>query len=127
MQLLRLLIIVLTSLFFWGAWYVLPAILEAKEISWLSGGCPLLWGLEFYFLQRLSQISSCKILSAKENERLRLRMNGIRKRVWWAGGVILSCSILIWIMAAANLPAEESDERHLSRNPYRFTCRPPSP
>lgn len=100
---LRLLTILFTPLLFWGAWYVVPGVLDAEGLRWLSGIVTVLWALEFYFFQRLSAVSSVDGLSSKEHERLVWRLASIRRRVWWIGGIGLVCSLLIWILAAMQL------------------------
>lgn len=102
---LRLLTLLITPLVFWGAWYVVPNILDAQGLRWLSGIVTVLWALEFYFFQRLSVVSSVDGLSSKEHERLVLRLASIRRRVWWIGGIGLACALLMWLMAAMQLPA----------------------
>lgn len=104
-KVLRLLTLLITPLVFWGAWYVVPDLLDAQGLRWLSGIVTILWGLEFYFFQRLGGVSAVDGLSSKEHERLVLRLASIRRRVWWIGGIGLACALLIWLMAAMQLPA----------------------
>ncbi len=104
LKVLRLLTLLVTPLVFWGAWYVVPGILDAQGLRWLSGIVTVLWGLEFYFFQRLGAVSSIDGLSSKEHERLVLRLAAIRRRVWWIGGVGLACALTIWLLAALQLP-----------------------
>lgn len=103
---LRLLTLFITPAFFWGAWYVLPGILTTENLRWLSGVVTILWGFEFYFFQRLSQVSSVDGLSSREHERLVLKLASIRRRVWWIGGIGLMSSICIWLLAAVGLPMD---------------------
>lgn len=57
----------------------------------------LLWGLEFYFFRRLSEVSNAQGITTKEHERLVLRLARLRERerVWWIGGIGFVCSSLI--------------------------------
>jgi len=100
----RLLAIFATPLVFWAAWYVVPDLLAANGLRWLSGLVTVLWGLEFYFFQRLSAVSSVDGLSSKEHERLVLRLAAIRRRVWWIGGIGLACALCIWALVEMKLP-----------------------
>lgn len=104
LKIFRLLILLVTPLLFWGAWYVVPGLLDTTGLRWLSGVVTVLWGLEFYFLQRLSSVSAVDGLTSKEHQRLVLRLATIRRRVWWIGGVALACSLLIWVLTALQLP-----------------------
>jgi hypothetical protein len=96
--------LVITPLVFWGAWYIAPGLLDGQSLKWLAGSVSVLWGLEFYFFQRLSAVSSVDGLSSREHERLVFRLAAIRKRIWWIGGVGLASSFVIWILATMNLP-----------------------
>jgi hypothetical protein len=80
---IRLAVLISAPLFFWAAWYTAPALLEAEGLKWLSGLVALLWGLEFYFFRRLSEVSNVQGITTKEHERLVLRLTRLRKRVWW--------------------------------------------
>lgn len=100
----RLLAILVTPILFWAAWYVVPGLLAADGLRWLSGVVTVLWGLELYFLQRLSGVSSVEGLTSKEHERLVHRLSSIRSRVWWIGGVGLTCAITIWLLVEMKLP-----------------------
>lgn len=104
LKVLRLLTLLVTPLVFWGAWYVVPDVLDAQGLRWLSGVVTVLWGLEFYFFQRLGAVSSVDGLSSREHERLVLRLASIRRRVWWIGGIGLACALIIWLLAALQLP-----------------------
>lgn len=104
LKILRILVLFCTPLTFWGAWYLVPGLLDAAGLRWLSGVVTVLWGLEFYFLQRLTAVSAVDGLSSKEQERLVFRLAAIRRRVWWIGGIALACSALIWIITAIELP-----------------------
>lgn len=101
---LRILALLGTPLVFWGAWYVMPGVLGSSGLRWMAGIVTVLWGFEFYFFQRLSVISSVDGLTSKEHEKLVLRLASLRKRVWWIGGIGMISSVLIWIMAAQELP-----------------------
>lgn len=101
---LRLLTLLLTPVAFWAAWYIVPGVLDAQGLRWLSGIVTVLWGLEFYFFQRLGAASSVSGLSSKEFERLVLRLAAIRRRVWWIGGIGLICALTIWLLTALQLP-----------------------
>ena len=79
--LLRLIALVLPTLLFWAAWYVLPALVEPASLRWFSGIVTVLWALEFYFYQRLSGLSTLPGLSSRERDRLHLRLSEIRSRV----------------------------------------------
>ena len=102
---IRLTVLLVVPLLFWGAWYAAPALLEAEGLKWLSSLVALLWGLEFYFFRRLSEVSNVQGITTKEHERLVLRLSHLRKRVWWIGGIGFICSSLIWLLAALKLPA----------------------
>lgn len=102
---IRLAVLISAPMFFWAAWYIAPALLEAEGLKWLSGLVTLLWGLEFYFFRRLSEVSNVQGITTKEHERLVLRLARLRKRVWWIGGIGFVCSSLIWLLAALKLPA----------------------
>ncbi|MFZ4537826.1 MAG: hypothetical protein ACOYNV_16105 [Propionivibrio sp.] len=91
-------------LLFFAAWHVMPAVLDSDGLRWLSGIVTILWALEFYFFQRLTAVSMVDGLSSKEHERLILRLASLRKRVWWVGGIGLSCALLIWLLASSGLP-----------------------
>lgn len=104
LKILRLLTLIITPLTFLGAWYVVPGILDATGLRFLSGVVTFLWGLEFYFFQRLSTISAVDTLSSSENNRLLLRLATLRKRVWWIGGMGLISALLLWFMTAMELP-----------------------
>ena len=106
--LLRLIALVLPTLLFWAAWYVLPALVEPASLRWFSGIVTVLWALEFYFYQRLSGLSTLPGLSSRERDRLHLRLSEIRSRVWRVGAVGLVCSAALWVLAAMNLPATSS-------------------
>lgn len=101
---LRLLTLFVTPLVFWGVWHVAPDVLDAQGLRWLSSIVPALWGLEFYFFRRLDAVSSVDGLSSREHERLVLRLAEIRRRVWWIGGIGFFCALMIWILAALQLP-----------------------
>lgn len=102
---LRLLTLFVTPLLFWGAYYVVPNLLDREGIKWLAGIVTILWGLEFYLFQRLTVVSAVDGLSSREHERLVHRLASIRRRIWWIGGVGLFCSLLIWVFAYMQLPA----------------------
>ena len=85
--LLRLIALVLPTLLFWAAWYVLPALVEPASLRWFSGIVTVLWALEFYFYQRLSGLSTLPGLSSRERDRLHLRLSEIRSRVWRVGAM----------------------------------------
>lgn len=101
----RLVSLLTTPLVFWGAWYFLPDLLTTQWLQWLSGIVTVLWGLELFFLERLSSVTAVEGLSSKEHLRLVLRAAAIRRRIWWIGSVALVCAVLIWLMAAMSLPA----------------------
>ncbi|MBP6894316.1 MAG: hypothetical protein KBC94_07830 [Pseudacidovorax sp.] len=104
LQAARLLTIFLTPLVFWGAWYVVPDLLAASGLRWLSGIVTVLWGLELWFFQRLSGLGPQEALSSRENERLVYRLASIRRRVWWIGGIGLVCAVAIWLLVELQLP-----------------------
>ena len=104
LKIFRIFALLFTPLLFLGLWYVAPQVLGAEGLRWLSGLVAILWGLEFYFFQRLSTISAVEGLSSSENSRLLLRLKSIRKRILWIGGIALLCSILLWLMTAMDLP-----------------------
>lgn len=100
----RLLVLLTTPLFFWGAWHVAPELLNADGLKWLSGLVALLWALEFYFFRKLSEVSAVQGITSKEHERLIFKLASLRKRVWWIGGIGFVCSAVIWLLAASKLP-----------------------
>jgi len=104
LRLLRLFIIGVMTGAFWAAWYSFPDVLEPDSITWMAGVGTCLWGLEFYFYQRLSQVSPDMTFTSEQNARLCLRLASIRNRVWWTGAIVLVCSFLIWLLARTNLP-----------------------
>ena len=104
LKIVRLLVLVTTPLFFWGAWHVAPELLDADGHKWLSGLVALLWGLEFYFFRKLSEVSAVQGITSKEHERLIFKLASFRKRVWWIGGIGFVCSAVIWLLAASKLP-----------------------
>lgn len=103
MKFLRLLALFFTPLLFFGAWYVMPSLLNPEGLRWMSGIVTVLWGLEFYFFQKLAAVTSVDALSTKEHERLLLRLASLRNRVWWVGGIGLLCAIAMWLLAASGL------------------------
>lgn len=105
LKLLRLLILFIVPLVFLAVWYAVPSILSPSRLMWLSGIVTILWALEFYFFQRLNFVSQVQGLSASEHGRLVLRLDSIRRRVWWIGAIGVASSLLIWFMAAMSLPA----------------------
>lgn len=104
LKLARLIVLIATPIFFWGAWYYAPSLLEADGLRWLSGVVTILWALEFYFFRKLGDVSAVQGISTREHERLVLRLASIRKRVWWIGGIGLICALTMWVMSALKLP-----------------------
>lgn len=100
----RLISLLITPLIFWGAWYFFPDLLTSQWLQWLSGIATVLWGLELFFLERLSSVTAVEGLSSREHQRLVLRAAVIRRRIWWIGSVALVCAVLIWVMASMSLP-----------------------
>lgn len=101
----RILLLLFTPLVFWGAWYVVPEMLNGQGLRWFSGLVTILWGLELLFYQRLGDVSKVDGLSSREHERLVMRLAAIRRRVWWIGGVGLFSALTIWLLAMLQLPA----------------------
>lgn len=104
LKLARILAILCTPLAFWAAWYVVPDLLAAGGLRWLSGIVTVLWALELYFFQRLSTVSGVEGLTSAEHQRLVYRLASIRRRVWWIGGVGLVCAVSIWLLVEMKLP-----------------------
>lgn len=104
MKLFRLVVLVSMPLLFLVAWHIIPELLGATSLRWMSGIVTFLWGLEIFFFQRLLTITPSENLSGKENGLLLWKLRDIRKRVWWIGSVSLFCAISMWILAATDLP-----------------------
>lgn len=104
LKLLRWFLLLAMPAVFWAAWYIVPNILEANGLRVLSGIVTILWGLEFWFFQRLSVLSSLDGLSSREGERLVHRLAAIRRRIWWIGGIGLASSLCIWLLVEMKLP-----------------------
>lgn len=62
---IRLTVLLVVPLLFWGAWYAAPALLEAEGLKWLSGPSRIVVGLEFYFFRRLSEVSNVQGITTK--------------------------------------------------------------
>lgn len=103
LKILRLITLFVTPLIFIISWYVTPGLLDPSGIRWLSGIVTVLWALEFFFFQRLIVMSSVEGLSSREHERLVAKLNALRRRVWWIGGIGLICSLLTWVIAALQM------------------------
>ena len=83
----------------------MPELMAANGLRYLSGIVTVLWGLEFWFFQRLAAVSSLDGLSSREQERLIFRLASIRRRIWWIGGVELVAALSIWLIVELQLPA----------------------
>lgn len=106
LKIIRLAILVITPIIFYGVWFVVPVLMQPDTTKWLLGIIVPLWGLELYFFQQLGDVSTVKGLSSKERQRLKLRLDYIRRRVWWVGGIATLCSLAIWIMIVMGLTAD---------------------
>ena len=104
LRFLRLSVIVFCLVLFVGAWYIAPALLDAEALRWLSGVVTVLWGLELLFYKKLEDVGAVQGLTSKEHERLVAKLARIRNRVWWVGGIGLSCSVAIWLLTTLKLP-----------------------
>ena len=82
---------------------MVPGLLDPEGVRWMSGLFVILWALELVFFNKITALQ-IDGLSSKEHERLVLRMAAIRRRVWWIGGIALTCAILLWVMSSIHLP-----------------------
>lgn len=101
---LRLLALLGTPLLFGAVWFAMPEVLAPDTLKWLMGIIVVLWALEFYFFQKLGDVSEVTGLSMRERERLNDRLSFVRGRVWWIGVIEIVCALLIWLMVAMGLP-----------------------
>lgn len=103
---IRLLVLLASTLAFWGAWYVFPKIFESVRLSSLVAVGVAVWTADLFFLRKLGELSSLSGLSNGERDRLLAKLDNLRMRVWWTGFIGLFCTALIWIFVSTGLAAE---------------------
>ena len=67
----------------------------------MSGIVSVLWALEMYFLRHLESVSGVDGLTAKERERLTLRLESVRRRIWSVGIMCLFCSVVLLVISSS--------------------------
>lgn len=108
LKLLRISILTISTLAFWAAWYGMPELLTPESVKWLSAIFTVLWGLELLFFRRLNEVSNVSGLSTREHERLVIRLEKIRRRIWWIGCIGMASALLNWFLAALGLPSSSA-------------------
>lgn len=104
-RLIRVCSIAVATVTAWGAWYVSPGLLAGENLRYASGIVAVLWGLEFWLFQKVTALSGLEGLTSREGQRLVHKLRGIRKRIWWIGGMGLLSSVAIYLLAEFKLPA----------------------
>ena len=97
---IRLLIIASCSAILWLGWIISPDIISPSNMRYLGGLFLAVWGMAFHFLQKSSDLSALPGLNWREQERLVFLLAGIRKRIWWMGGVGLAAGCLAWFIGS---------------------------
>lgn len=100
---LRLAAIAGSTIGFWGAWYLFPALFHTSQLSYLGGISAVVWGMDLLFLRKLAEVSALAGLTNRERERLIEKLKNIRHRIWWIGGVCLLAALVIWMLVATEL------------------------
>ena len=101
MKVWRILLIFLAPLLLTGASVVFPPLLSSESLRWMSGIVSVLWALEMYFLRHLESVSGVDGLTAKERERLTLRLESVRRRIWSVGIMCLFCSVVLLVISSS--------------------------
>jgi len=104
---IRLSVLLLIPLFFWGGSYVAPSLLAAENLKLLAAIITVLWGMDFVFFKKLGLLTNLDSLNSRDLEILNIRLDHIRRRVWAMALLCLLCSILIWIITSINTPYDE--------------------
>lgn len=102
-QAIRILVLTICTLLFWGAWYLFPSLFESGRFSSLVAVGAIIWTADLFFLRKLSELSSLDGLNNSERERLLEKLENLRRRVWWTGGIGSFCSAVIWILVSSEL------------------------
>lgn len=97
---IRVSVILLVPLVFWGFSYVLPSITKPENLRYLTAIITVLWTVAIYFLKRLNEIPNQDWLTSREVEKLTMRTAQIDKKTWRMLIVCAFCSVLIWPITA---------------------------
>lgn len=108
LRLLRLGLIAVCALGFWGAWHIAPGLLSPQALYYFLGIWVPTWGLALHFYRKLSELSNLKELKARPNHRLNLVLPEIRGRVWWLASIGALSSLALWLLASADMTRESS-------------------
>lgn len=100
LQVLRLTIILTMPVLLWAGWRVAPELISIANMRYLGAIFALVWVIAFHFLTKTADLSSLSGLSGHEYEKLVLRLAHIRQRVWWIGGIALTCAVLVWFIGS---------------------------
>lgn len=102
-RMIRISILLIVPIMFWGGSYLVPSVLKSENLTLLAGIVTALWGLDFIFFQKLGAVTNLNLLSSRDLALLNDRFSHIRQRVWYMAGICFSCSLLIWLIAAGQL------------------------
>ena len=97
---IRLLIIGVMPALLWLGWSMSPELISASNMRYLGGVFVVVWGMAFYFLRKIADLSGLTGLSGREQERLVWLLADIRRRIWWIGSIGLIAGCLVWFVGS---------------------------
>lgn len=100
---LRLAILLFVPLLFWAVSIVLPAVVQAEHLRYLSTAFSGIWVIVILFLGRLAGLTNLDALPSNHLQVIRLRLDYTRKRMWWMAGISAVCSFAIWFITTPQL------------------------
>lgn len=100
LQVLRLTVILTMPVVLWAGWRVAPDLISIANMRYLGAVFTLVWAIALLFLTKTADLSGLSGLSGHEHEKLMLRLAHIRRRVWWIGGIALTCAVLVWFVGS---------------------------
>lgn len=102
-RMIRIAILLVIPLLFWGGAHVAPDLMESDNLKLLTAVVTFLWGLDFFFFQRLGSLTNLNSVGSKNLAILEERFKQIRSRVWYMAAVCCACSALIWFITSSNV------------------------
>lgn len=100
---LRLAILLFVPLLFWAVSIVLPGVVQAEHLRYLSTTFGAVWTIVIFFLGRLGGLTNLDALPSNHLQVIQLRLDYTRSRMWWMAGVSAVCSFAIWFLTTPQL------------------------